>query len=464
MWKEARRLSTIIVNGRVVDPASGFDGVADVVIRDGKIWTVGHGAGVRPDRVLDAGGLVVAPGFIDIHMHREDELEGEGLPSDTNEMAWYLAHQGVTTAVGGNCGWGPTNPGPYLESIAKRGTPINFMVLAGHLRIRQACGIEDPYQTATGEQIRDIARVCRDAVAGGAAGVSVGLEYTPGASFDELVAVGRAIRDLDRAILAVHYRYDGDRALESIDELVAVAGAAGVAVQISHINSCAAFGLMKLALTRLSEAVAQGLDISADAYPYDAFCTYVGSAVFDEGCFDRWGVEHGALLVATGPHAGQRCSPELFAKLRAEDPRALIVAFVMREQEVREAVVHPLVMVASDGLTRKGQGHPRGSGTFPRVLGLYCREWGMLSLPQALRKMTIMPAQRLGLEAKGRIQEGADADIVVFDPAAVVDRATFEDPTQRPTGIRWVLVNGEVVIDDGRTVSARAGRVILRAP
>jgi N-acyl-D-amino-acid deacylase len=450
-----------ILGGRVIDPETNTDREANVYVKDGTINKIGKES-IAARHVLEASGLVVTPGFIDIHMHREDELEPDKGVSSTNEMGWLLGTMGVTTAVGGNCGLGPSDPDEYLDAIEKIGTPINYMAFVGHARLREACGLGDHYAPANASQVRKMAALVPEALKRGVAGVSIGLEYTPGATFEELVEVARPVADFRGALVSIHYRYDADRALEAIDEMVNLAGELDIPVQISHLNSCAAFGLMSQALERIDAAIAEGINLSVDAYPYDAFCTYLGSAVFDPGCLERWGVGYESLLVATGSHAGTHMTPELFEQLRKEDPNALIVAFVMKEEEVEQALAYPPTMVASDGVTIGGQGHPRGAGTFPRVLGLYSRKKRLFNLMDAVRKMTLLPANRLGLTKKGRVQEGADADLVIFNPDEIMDRATFEEPLLSPTGIRWVLVNGKLAVQDNARGFPYAGKICRR--
>jgi len=452
-----------LLNGRIIDPETRTEAEANVYIKDGRIQSIGKET-LAADQVLDASGLLVCPGFIDIHMHREDEIgpdRGRGV-SKTNEMGWLEAAMGVTTAIGGNCGMGPPSFEKYMGVIEKIGTPINYMAFSGHAIIREVCGQTDRYTPAAPDTIRAIAEHVRQALEEGAVGLSIGLEYTPGASFEELLGVVRPLADFPGALISIHYRYDADRALESIGEIVALADESKIPVQVSHLNSCAAFGSMTQALKKLETAIEGGTDLSIDSYPYDAFCTFLGAAVFDPGCLERWNVDYDALLVATGSHAGERFNAQLFEKLRQEEPNTLVVAFVMQEAEVEQAIAHPLTMVASDGLTVDRQGHPRGAGTFPRVLGLFSRQKGLFDLMEAIRKMTLLPADRLGLTRKGRVQEGADADLVVFDAATIIDRATFEEPLLPPTGIRWVLVNGKVVIEDNARKCPDAGQVIRR--
>ena len=209
---------------------------------------------------------------------------------------------------------------------------------------------------------------------------------------------------------------------------------------MSHIGSCAAVGYMDETLNVIKEARDAGVDISTDCYPYNAFCTGIGTAVFDEGCFERWGKTYSDILVLDGPYVNQRCNRELFEKLKKEDPDLHVAVFAMNREEVDKAFATPFVMVGSDCGFVNRHGHPRGAGAFPKVIREYVREKKMLTLMEALRKMTVMPAERVKLKYKGEIKEGNDADIVIFDENNIADGATFENPTEAPKGIDYVIV------------------------
>lgn len=242
-------------------------------------------------------------------------------------------------------------------------------------------------------------------------------------------------------------------------EAVEISRQSGVPMQISHVNSMCAFGEMAECLRLMEAARAEGLDITGDAYPYAAFSTGLGTAVFDDGCLQRWGVDYDALMVATGPYAGLRMDAALFHRLRRETPEIAIIAFVMREDEVLQALRHPVISIGSDGFMRDGQGHPRGAGAFPRVLGRFVRE-GKLTFLEALRKSTIMNADRLGWKQKGRLQEGCDADLVVIDRERLVDRATFEQPDLPPDGLHAVIVGGRVQVQQNAPREGLCGTVV----
>lgn len=447
-----------IVNGSIPVFGTGEFKVSDIGIRDGRIVCVGT-CEENAREVIDAGGKVVAPGFIDIHMHEETLSDGVG--GDEYDIANRMLVMGVTTCVAGNCGNNRQSVDEFFSHIDKNGSPVNYLSFIGHNFLRRSVGNDDPYRGSTEQEIQKMQDLAVKAVDEGAIGISFGLEYCPGITFEEAVGLCKPFKGTD-ILLSAHYRKDADYAIPSVKELIDMTRVTGLPMIISHLGSCTAYGMMKESLEIIQNAIDEGLDVCADCYPYDAFSTFIGSAVFDEGCFELWNKSYDAILLTEEPYRGMRCDEELFRKVRKEYPEMLVVAFVMNEDEVVEAIKAPFVMVASDGLYRKGQGHPRGAGTFPRVLGRFARDMGALTLVEALKKMTLMPAARLGLKGKGRIEEGADADIVVFDPEAIIDGATFESPVEAPKGIDYVILNGEIAVKDNVILRNRLGKVIRR--
>ncbi|MDK2927396.1 MAG: dihydroorotase [Bacillota bacterium] len=454
-------LDLAIENVIFADPAGELSGVGAVGIAGGRIAALGRSVPAAR-RVIDGRGLTLAPGFIDLHMH-EDPLSGEGASAVIgSEVAACQARMGVTTSVGGNCGLGTGHTGAYLTQLERQGSLVNYATFVGYTALRHELGIGDEYRPAAAGEVARLREAARAALAAGAVGISFGIEYTPGAPTDELLALARVATEFPARLLAAHFRSDADRALPSIEEMIYLGRATGLPFQISHLGSCAAFGMMPAALELIAAAAARGERVLADCYPYAAFCTFIGAAGFDGDCLARWGADYSAIQVAEGPYAGRRCDRALFAKLRREAPETLVVAFVLRADEVLLALKHPLVLVGSDTLLRGGQGHPRSAGTFPRVLGRFVRA-GKMAFADALYKMTLGPARRLGLTDRGRLTEGAWADLVLFDPAVLADRATFAEPARAPEGIELVLVNGRAVVEKGRLTGARPGHV-LRAP
>ena len=216
---------------------------------------------------------------------------------------------------------------------------------------------------------------------------------------------------------------------------------------------------MRESLDVINKAMDEEPGLNYDTYPYNAFSTRIGTAVFDDGCFEAWNKTYSDILLAGEPYANTRCTEEIFNDARTNYPDMLAIAFVMNEDEIREAITNGKGMIGSDGLITKGKGHPRAAGTFPRVLGKYVREEKALTMIDALRKMTLEPAERLGLVNKGRLAEGCDADITVFDPETIIDRADFSH-IERPEGIELVTIGGKIALKDGVITDESAGRFI----
>lgn len=448
-----------IINGRVINFDNNDEKTCDIGIKNGKIVHIGN-LGISGNIEIDAGGMVISPGFIDIHMH--EEVIGLSPDGDDYDIANKMLLMGVTTCVGGNCGNNRQSIDYFFDFIDKNGAPVNYLSFIGHNFLRKVVGIEDRYREATKEEIEKMKQlIAHDINHNGAIGISFGLEYSPGTTIQEIVALSEGVKDKP-ILLSAHYRKDAKYGIDSIKELIEMSRSTNQPMQISHIGSCTAFGMMKEALEIIQKAIDEGIDVAADCYPYNAFSTYIGSAVFDEGCFELWNKSYDSILLTEEPYKGVRCDKELFYKVRKEHPDMLVVAFVMEEGEVIEAIKAPFVSVASDGLYRNGQGHPRAAGTFPRVLGKYVREEKQLSLQEGLKKMTLIPAKRLGLKNKGRVEEGFDADLVIFDPETIIDCATFEAPTTPPKGIKYVILNGELAVKDNKILNNRLGQVIRR--
>lgn len=429
-----------IVNARIPEFEMGTWREADLLIHGGIIEKIGS---VREEtgETIDAAGAVVSPGFIDIHAHED--------PVDAGDYAFFTARcelrMGVTTMAAGNCGDNSDAIELFCKNLETQGSPVNYMMFIGQNYLRSRVGADDRYQPTHKAQLLQMKELLRKAEAFSPVGLSCGFEYAPGVTTEETVELLSAF-EREGHLLSAHFREDGAASAQSIQELVQISRESGCGVQMSHIGSCSAVGYMKEALDTLLEARKQGVDIMADCYPYTAFCTGIGTAVFDEGCFEKWGKDYSALLVTAGPYQNQRCTEELFYKLRKEDPGLSVVAFVMNEEEVELAYQAPFVMVGSDCGFNRGCGHPRGAGTYPRVLSRYVREKKALTLISALEKMTYLPAQRLGLSRKGQVREGFDADLVIFDAERIQDRADFFSPTEAPEGVGFVLVNGRVAV------------------
>jgi len=448
-------MKTLISGGHVIDPANRVNGRLNMLVEDAKIVWVGRGE-PEADKVIDAGGKIVVPGFIDIHLH-EDPIDNGRIAPCIFEM---MLRQGVTTAVGGNCGINVWDPGEYLDIVDRDGAAVNVGLYAGHEYFRKAAGASDIYAPATEEQKEEMVKGIGKALENGCVGVSFGLRYVPGADKDEFFRAAACCRE-GRKIIASHVRDDADAIFKAIDEFCEAGVEYGLPVQISHIGSMGGFGQMEDVLRQMDEYKLNGLDIAMDCYPYFAFSTRIGTPTYDPGWLERYHCGYDVLEFCEGKYRGQRATKETFDEVRAEFPECITVCHVMREEDVRMAFGHPGDMLASDGLVNNGQGHPRAAGTFPRFIAEFVRK-GTLSLYDAVDKMTAMPANRLGLENKGRLNAGADADITIFDLDRITDRATFAEPALEPEGIEMVMIGGEIAFEKGKIIKNNCGRAVRK--
>lgn len=447
-----------IVNGKIIDVENKAIIEGDIGIKDGKITDIGS-LSAEAGHIIDARGKHISPGFIDIHMHEEDFTLTKKKEYDISDT---MLNMGVTTCAVGNCGNNRQGIKELYDFINEKGNPVNYLSYIGHNFLRVEAGNTDIYKKSSKEQIEKMQKYVAEAIDFGAIGLSYGLEYCPGIDTEEAIAITKEIQGRDDLLLAAHYRKDAIHALESINEMAYIGRETKIPFQISHLSSCSAFGNMTEALNLIQEIRDRGTDILVDAYPYDAFCTYIGSAVFDEGCFETWGKSYDAIMLTEEPYKGIYCDKELFEKVRKEYPRMLVVANVMNEEEIIEALNHPLVMAASDGIYRNHSGHPRGAGTFPRIIGRFVRDMEVMEFFDAVYKMTHMPAKRLQLNKKGIIKAGYDADITIFNYDTIIDKATFREPQLRPEGIDYVIVDGRLAVEKGKTVNNTSGRFYKR--
>jgi N-acyl-D-aspartate/D-glutamate deacylase len=456
----AQRYDVVVEGGRVMDPETGLDAVRNVGISAGKISKITTSP-LQSKRVVHAAGLVVAPGFIDLHQHAQDIASQR-----------VKAFDGVTTAL--EMEIGAADVAQFLKP--KEGhSLINYGTTASHLAARAlAFGTPLPDGTilpksgpatdsvASPEQVKKMQQRLREEIDAGALGVGMGIQYAPGATRLEVIDMFRVAAERKLPVYT-HMRSAGriepGSAIESVEEVIGAAAITGAPLHIVHINStCLKDSLECISL--IEGARARGLDVTTEAYPYIAGMTAVNSALFNEGWQQKLGIDYSNLVL---PSTGEHLTKQRFEELHSSGTQQWVLIFANTQEIVDAIIPNPLIMIASDG----AEGHPRNAGTYSRVLAQYVRDKKTVSLMDGLRKMTLMPAQMLERStpraySKGRLQEGADADIVVFDPQTISDRSTFEKPMEPSVGVHDLLVGGKLVIEDSKMVpDVLPGRAIL---
>jgi len=453
----AQQCDLVIAGGRVMDPETGLDAVRNVGIREGKVVRISADK-ITGRRVVSAAGLVVAPGFVDLHQHGQD-LESQRVKAFdgvTTALEMEIGAPDVAQFLKTKQGHSLIHYGTTASHAAARalvfGTPLPPLVLdprAGIPEILPKSGpaTNDP---ASREQVTRIQQRLGEELDAGALGIGMGIQYTPGATRLEVIDTFRVAARRGVPVYT-HMRSFGrsepGSAIESLEEVIGASAITGAPLHVVHINSTCLLDSLEC-LSLIEGARARGLDVTTEAYPYIAGMTIVNSALFNPGWRERLGIDYGNLVL---PETGEHLTRERFAELHNSSKAQSVLVFANTQEVVDKVIPHPLVMIASDG----APGHPRNAGTFTRVLAQYVREKKTVPLMEALRKMTLMPAQVLERSTpaghrKGRLQEGADADIVVFDPETVGDRATFEKPMEPSVGVRDLVVSGTVLIEDGR--------------
>jgi N-acyl-D-aspartate/D-glutamate deacylase len=441
----------VIQNGRVIDPETSLDATRTIGIRAGKIVAISE-IPLTGREQIDAGGLVVAPGFIDLHSHGQ-----------TDETYRCQVLDGVTTAFELEVGTGDVDRW-YRER--EPGRLINYGVSIGHIPVRMAV-LHDPstflpsgdaaHKVASPSEIAEMGRRIDEGFRQGAVSMGLGPSYTAAATPWEILEMFRVA---GRHHASVHVHIRGGMA--GLEEVIAGAALTGAALHIVHINSSGLAQTREM-LQVVSEAQARGLDVTTEAYPYSAGMTEIQSANYDG--WEQWPNERFAAL--EWPKTGERLTRETFVKYRKTG--GPVIGHSNTDEMVAVAINSPLTAIASDAYMLDGIGHPRTTGTYSRVLGHYVRELHSLSLIDALRKMTLMPARRLearvpAMKDKGRIRIGADADLTVFDAARVIDRSTYREPTLPADGIKYVIVNGVPVVRAGALLKGVAPGTAVRAP
>lgn len=493
----------IITNARVVDGTGNPWFHADIGIKDGRIVSIGRLAEGRSSRRIDARNQIVAPGFIDVHAHVESI---HNLPAAEN-----FIRMGVTTLVTGNCGSSTTEVGEFLGRSSETPLAVNLATLVAHGSVRRrAMGLED--RAPSPEQLKSMEAIVEQGMKDGAVGLSTGLIYVPGtyAKTDEVSALARVAARYG-GVYATHMRNEGDEVVAAVKEALDIGEQAGLPVQISHfkISSKRLWGKSPTTIGLVREARARGQSVTVDQYAYPASSTsldvripsWLRAGGFEEAkkrLADKTTRERVIKEMKDSTKradfkdysyamvANYRADPSFNGKSIAEITRLVrgkkdlnaqieqiltmyeaggagMVYHVMSEDDVQRIMRESFTMIASDsGVRQFNQGvpHPRGYGNNARVLGRYVRELGIVTLEDAVRKMTSLPAQTFGFRDRGLVREGFAADLVIFDERTIADRATYDQPHQYPVGISYVIVNGEAVIADGDLTAARPGRAL----
>lgn len=447
-------MDLLIINGRYPDFQAAQIKKANIGVRNGKIVYLREDM-PEAKKTLDAMNQIVSPGFIDIHMH-EDDLLGEDAEYIIGNM---MLKMGVTTACGGNCGIQRQRLAEFKDRVAKLGgSPVNMVMFAGYNQMRYELGLGH-YERANEHQRESLRTLLEEELREGACGISFGIEYDPAITYDDMMEALALLKD-KRYLASAHYRESGIGAIESIEEMQRLSKESGVKFQISHLSSCSATGQMEESLALIDKLISENPLLDFDTYPYNAFSTLIGSEVFEAESLNQWCEDISAIMLTKEPYKNTYCTKEILDEAREKYPDMMAVGFIMNEEEISAAISSEHGMIGSDGILFGGDGHPRASGTFPRVLGKYVREEKVISLLDALAKMTVRPADRLSLSDKGRIELGADADLTIFDETTIIDGATYENIDVQPEGISYVIIGGEIAMQHKEIVSDRLGRFI----
>jgi len=503
----AQRYDIVIQNGKIVDGSGNPWFVGDIGIRKGEIKDVGQVSTRRAKRVIDAQGQVVAPGFIDVHAHVESSIL-------TRPLAENFLYDGVTTLVTGNCGGSELDLDQFFDTVEKNGVSLNVASLIGHNTVRRAV-LQEENRAPSAAELEQMKALVDQAMADGAVGLSTGLIYVPGtfAETDEIVALAE-VAAAHGGVYASHIRNEDHRVFDAIDEAVEIGKQANIPVEISHfkITGKRSWGSANELTERILSYRRQGIDVTVDQYPYTASSTSLAVllptwslgggrdslnirlenpetrakieaemrdmlAEMGFGNYDfavvancRWeptynGKSISEINLLRGNAASLDNEIQTILDMMTKKQRVQMVYHKMNEQDVQHIMRFPYAMVASDaGIPAFGRGapHPRAYGTNARVLGRYVREQGITNLEDAIRKMTSLPASRFNLHDRGLLREGMAADIVIFDPEKITDKATFKASHAYSEGVSYVLVNGEPVIENGSHNQRKPGQTLRK--
>ncbi len=472
--------ATVILNAQLADGTGKPLRKANVRIAGDRIVEIGSIKPAAGERTIDATGLVLAPGFIDIHNHSTEGLEAD--PLAESQIA-----QGITTVILGADGDSPWPIAPWLDARRKNPPSLNLAVMAGHATIREQVMGKDFRRPATDAEVAKMTQLVDQGMKEGAIGLSSGLEYDVASysTTDEVIAEAR-VAAAHGGFYMTHIRDEADKSFEALNEEIAIGERAHIPVEHSHIKlgTVAVWNRAPEYIRIIEAAQKRGVDFLADCYPYDAWHSdikvlvpdkqYENPKSVEKALADVGGASHVTIVEFPPNSAYEGHTVEDLARINnvmpvemfirivregdAANTEANVIGQSMIESDIKAFYTQPWVMVASDGGI--GSRHPRGAGTFPRVLGLYVREKHWLTLPEAVRKMTSLPAQRLGWKDRGVLREGAFADLVLFNPDTVIDRSTFAKPFEEPVGIEKVFVNGAIVWESGMATGSRPGRVL----
>jgi len=450
----------VIEGGRVLDPETNLDAIRNIGITQGKIAKLTADP-LSSKRTISARGLVVAPGFIDLHQHGQD-LESQRLKAFdgvTTALELEIGKPDVAAFLASKQGHSLINYGTAASHPAARAQVFGAPLPEGGLIPKSGPATDEP---SSPQQLEAMKTRLRHELDAGGLAIGMGLQYTPGATRWEVIETFRLAAERGVPVYT-HIRSAGKQepgsSIESVSEVIGASAVSGAPLHIVHINSsCGAQGLECLSL--VAGARARGLNVTTEAYPYEAGMTYINSALFNPGWQQKFGISYPDLML---PETGERLTQARFEQLHNSSEPHLIILFSNNMANVDAEIQNPLVMIASDG----DKAHPRNAGTFSRVMARYVRSQGSLTLMDAVRKMSLMPAQVLerstpDARKKGRLQEGADADIVVFDPQTITDRSTYQKPMEPSVGVQYLFVNGIQVVDQGKlSESSFPGKALL---